>query len=122
MRNDAPAMRTNGAESTGGTVAPTSASGALFKQVWDGRAGVRPAGPESHVSSAAMHDDAPPRQLNERTGKHFCVRCLAEVEAEELFRNDYLCEACAQSDEYPLKSTPEPREGGGKGRNAGRRK
>ena len=56
-----------------------------------------------------MHDDPPPRALPERTGKHYCTRCLAPVPAEEYFRNDHICDACAAKDEYPLKSTPEPR-------------
>lgn len=57
-----------------------------------------------------MHDDPPPRALPERTGKHFCVKCLAPVAAEEYLRNDHICDACAAKDEYPLASTPEPRE------------
>ena len=56
-----------------------------------------------------MHDDPPPRELTERTGRHLCVKCLAPIAAEEYFRNDMICDACAQSDEYPLKSTPEPK-------------
>ncbi|HUR82172.1 MAG TPA: hypothetical protein VM733_15510 [Thermoanaerobaculia bacterium] len=56
-----------------------------------------------------MHDDPPPRELTERTGRHFCVKCLAAIPPEEYFRNDMICDACAQSDEYPLKSTPEPK-------------
>ena len=54
-----------------------------------------------------MHDDPPPRELPERTGKHLCVKCLAQIPAEEYFRNDHICDACAASDEYPLASTPE---------------
>jgi hypothetical protein len=56
-----------------------------------------------------MHDDPPPRELPERTGRHVCVKCLAPVSVEEYFRNDMICDACAASDEYPLASTPEPR-------------
>lgn len=52
-----------------------------------------------------QHDDTP-RQLRERTGRHLCVKCLAEVAAEEYFRNDHICDACASAPEYPLKSTP----------------
>jgi hypothetical protein len=37
------------------------------------------------------------------------VKCLAPVAADEYFRNDHLCDACAGEDEYPLKSTPEPK-------------
>ena len=54
-----------------------------------------------------MHDEPTPRQLDERTGRHRCVRCLAEVPAEEYLRNDHICDACAEDDEYPLKSTPD---------------
>jgi len=55
--------------------------------------------------------DAPtPRKLAERTGRHLCVRCLREVPAEEYFRNDQICDACAETDEYPLKSTPEAKD------------
>jgi hypothetical protein len=56
-----------------------------------------------------MHDEPMPRQLGERTGRHRCIRCLAEVDAEEYFRNDHICDPCASEDEYPLKSTPDPR-------------
>ncbi|HYK01887.1 MAG TPA: hypothetical protein VE974_09030 [Thermoanaerobaculia bacterium] len=56
-----------------------------------------------------MHEDPPPRALTERTGKHVCTRCLASIAAEEYFRNDHICDACAASDEYPLASTPEPK-------------
>ena len=57
-----------------------------------------------------MHDDPPPRELNERTGKHYCIKCLAVVTAEEYFRNDQICDACAENEEYPLASTPEPKQ------------
>ena len=57
-----------------------------------------------------MHDDPPPRALPERTGKHYCVRCLSVVPAEEYLRNDHICDSCAAQNEYPLASTPEPRE------------
>lgn len=52
-------------------------------------------------------DDETPRQLAERTGKHYCVRCLTEVTGDVYLRNDFLCEACAVKGEYPLQSTPE---------------
>ena len=29
-----------------------------------------------------MHDEPLPRKLKERTGKHVCVRCLAEIPAD----------------------------------------
>ncbi|HEX8410733.1 MAG TPA: hypothetical protein VF883_17855 [Thermoanaerobaculia bacterium] len=53
-----------------------------------------------------MHDDPPPRELSERTGKHYCVKCLAQVPAAEYLRNDHICDQCAAVDEYPLASTP----------------
>jgi hypothetical protein len=56
-------------------------------------------------------DDETPRQLAERTGKHYCVRCLAEVTVDVYLRNDFLCDACAEKDEYPLQSTPSRDEG-----------
>ena len=45
-----------------------------------------------------MHDEPPPRKLNERTGKHFCIRCLAEIPAEEFLANDHICQKCADED------------------------
>jgi hypothetical protein len=42
-------------------------------------------------------DEAPPRNLRERTGRHFCIRCLAETPAEEWFANDHVCDACAEA-------------------------
>lgn len=56
-----------------------------------------------------MFDDVPRHNLSERTGKHVCVRCLREVETEEYFRNDHLCDKCAAEGDYPLASTPEPK-------------
>ncbi len=47
--------------------------------------------------------------MNERTGRHVCVRCLAEVATDEYLRNDHLCDACAADGDYPLASTPEPK-------------
>ena len=41
-------------------------------------------------------DEATPRQLKERTEKHYCVRCLKEVERDEYLANDFLCDACAE--------------------------
>lgn len=54
-----------------------------------------------------MHDDPPRRELNERTGKHYCIRCLALVPADVYLRNDHICDACASKVEYPLASTPD---------------
>lgn len=56
-----------------------------------------------------MTDEPVRRQLPERTGKHYCVRCLALVPADRWFVNDHICDECAEKDEYPLASTPEPK-------------
>jgi hypothetical protein len=56
-----------------------------------------------------MLDDFGRRKLSERTGRHVCVRCLAEVDAEEYLRNDHLCDKCAAEGDYPLASTPSPK-------------
>ena len=42
----------------------------------------------------------------ERTGRHKCVQCLRSIPADEFLRNDYVCDQCAEKEEYPLKSTP----------------
>ena len=52
-------------------------------------------------------DDAPLRQLKERTEKHRCIKCLTEIPKDEYLRNDFLCDKCAEFEEYPLQSTPE---------------
>ncbi|HEX7828510.1 MAG TPA: hypothetical protein VF787_02590 [Thermoanaerobaculia bacterium] len=54
-----------------------------------------------------MNDDPQLRGLNERTGRHFCIRCLAPVAADEYLRNDHICNKCAANPEYPLASTPD---------------
>ena len=56
-----------------------------------------------------MHEDPLPRAVPERTGKHVCTRCLAAIGAEEYFRNDHICDACAAGEEYPAPSTPRPK-------------
>jgi hypothetical protein len=56
-----------------------------------------------------MSDDLPRHVLSERTGRHVCIRCLADVALDEYLRNDYLCDSCAAEGDYPLASTPEPR-------------
>ena len=53
-----------------------------------------------------MQDEPTPRQLPERTGRHYCIRCLRETPAAEYLANDHLCNDCAASEEYPLASTP----------------
>ena len=45
-----------------------------------------------------MHDEPLPRKLNERTGTHRCIRCLAEIPGEEYFRNDHVCDTCAEEE------------------------
>jgi len=54
-----------------------------------------------------VHDEPTARNLPERTGRHYCIKCLAVVATEEYFRNDHLCDGCAQQEDYPLQSTPE---------------
>lgn len=55
----------------------------------------------------AKMDEPTPRGLPERTGRHVCTRCLAEVASEEYFANDHLCAKCAEDGDYPLQSTPD---------------
>jgi hypothetical protein len=43
-----------------------------------------------------VQDEPTPRNLPEHTGKHYCVRCLQEVPADEYFGNDFLCDKCVQ--------------------------
>ena len=53
-------------------------------------------GPSTSFSpSVASFDDQTPRHLKERTEKHYCVKCLSEVSADEYLRNDFLCDKCA---------------------------
>ena len=61
----------------------------------------------SFSGSVPPIDDATPRQLKERTEKHFCVKCLLEIPLDEFLRNDFFCDKCAQIEEFPLQSTPE---------------
>jgi uncharacterized protein CbrC (UPF0167 family) len=58
-----------------------------------------------------MNEEDPPRQLSERTGRHLCILCLADISAQEYFEGDFVCRKCAEKMEtYPLASTPGPRE------------
>jgi rRNA maturation endonuclease Nob1 len=41
-------------------------------------------------------DEPLPRNLPERTGRHRCIRCLAEVAEEEYFANDQVCDECGE--------------------------
>ncbi len=55
-----------------------------------------------------MQDERTPRNLPERTGRHYCVRCRVEVPSDVYFANDFECEECVQTDEaFPLASTPD---------------
>jgi hypothetical protein len=54
-------------------------------------------------------DDTIPRNLQERTGKHRCIRCLAEIPADVYFANDQVCDDCA--DKFEKELTPKD-EGG----------
>lgn len=53
-----------------------------------------------------MDGEEIPRELPERTGKHYCVSCLADTPAEVYFRNDHICDDCNSREEFPLASTP----------------
>ena len=44
-------------------------------------------------------DEAPPRRLKEQTEKHYCVKCLREIPADEYFRNDFVCDPCAEQEQ-----------------------
>jgi hypothetical protein len=46
-----------------------------------------------------MHDEPTPRDLGERTGKHYCVKCLALTPVDEFLRNDHMCDPCAEEEE-----------------------
>ena len=46
--------------------------------------------------------DETPRNLRERTGKHKCIRCLAEVPDDVYFANDQVCDECADRFEKEL--------------------
>ena len=41
-----------------------------------------------------MEADSVPRQLREKSEKHYCVKCLREVERDEYLENDFLCDQC----------------------------
>jgi hypothetical protein len=53
-------------------------------------------------------DDDPRRNLTERTGRHHCIRCLADTPADAYERNDHLCDACAADGDYPPPPGPPP--------------
>ena len=50
-----------------------------------------------------MEPDAVPKQLKEKSEKHYCVRCLREVANDEYFDNDFLCDACVDLVEKTMK-------------------
>jgi hypothetical protein len=62
-----------------------------------------------------MSDDQPRHVLSEQTGRHVCVRCLSDVDVDEYLRNDHLCDQCAGQGDYPLASTPKPRDANDEG-------
>ena len=47
-------------------------------------------------------DEGTPRNLQERTGRHRCIRCLAEIAADVYFANDQVCDECAEKFESEL--------------------
>ena len=51
-----------------------------------------------------MEPDAVPKQLKEKSEKHYCVRCLREVEKDEYFANDFLCDDCAAAEGKSVES------------------
>jgi len=54
-----------------------------------------------------MEEAPPPRRLNERTEKHYCVKCLEEVPRDQYFENDFFCDQCASAQEPPQTMTDE---------------
>jgi hypothetical protein len=54
-----------------------------------------------------MFQERVPRQLHPRTGRHLCIRCLAETPEDAYFRNDHVCDACAAQDEDAEEQPPE---------------
>jgi hypothetical protein len=57
---------------------------------------------KSSASIPHVQDEEVPRLLRERTGKHYCIRCLKETPAEEWFDNDHTCDDCAEKFEREL--------------------
>jgi rRNA maturation endonuclease Nob1 len=57
-----------------------------------------------------MPSDRLPRNLNERTGKHYCITCRKEIPAEELLRNDHVCDECGRKAEAPRIPARKPDE------------
>jgi hypothetical protein len=54
-----------------------------------------------------MDEETVLRELEELTGRHRCVGCLALVKREEYLANDFTCRACDEKfGKYPLASTP----------------
>ena len=62
------------------------------------RGGPHTDGRQDDNVACTVIDEEPPRNLQERTGKHRCVRCLADVPADEYLRNDHLCDVCAEEE------------------------
>ena len=55
-----------------------------------------------------MLDDRTPRNLPERTGRHVCIQCMAEVETDDYLRNDHLCDGCAERESARDEPKDEP--------------
>ena len=55
-------------------------------------------------------DEPTPRNLPERTHKHKCIRCLAEIADDVYLANDQVCDECAEKFESELN----PKDEGGR--------
>ena len=63
---------------------------------------------------ASVQDEQTTRNLQERTGRHYCVRCRVEVPADVYFANDFECDLCVETDEaFPLATTPDAKKAEG---------
>jgi hypothetical protein len=72
-----------------------------------GRRSATGSGASDVLKATVMIDDEIPRALNELSGRHRCIGCLADVPAAEYFANDFMCDECAgRSASFPLASTP----------------
>jgi len=50
-----------------------------------------------------VEPDSVPKQLREKTEKHYCVKCLREVEKDEYLQNDFLCDECATPEDKGMR-------------------
>ena len=46
-----------------------------------------------------MEPESVPKQLKEKSEKHYCVRCLKETARDEYLENDFLCDSCFEADQ-----------------------